>query len=121
MQLQIFIANLKVGVEIQNGCFLNESTITITVNSPKSIYASFSDRLTTNGLIPFRWLSNINPEWTNDFESASTNDFDNDGFSTKQEYWSGTDPIDNNSFLKINDIAINNNSLRSVSGKAHRS
>jgi CubicO group peptidase (beta-lactamase class C family) len=41
---------------------------------------------------PVWWLANANPAWTNDLEAAATNDQDNDGLFTWQEYIAGTHP-----------------------------
>jgi hypothetical protein len=62
---------------------------------------------TTIGAVPYVWLAS----WTNDFENAVTNDWDRDGFTTLQEYWSGTDPMDSNSFFRIDSIINNGTNL----------
>ena len=82
------------------------------VNDLGAVWASPSWRFTTTGtfvpagyttnhLVPHTWLQTQSPDWANDFEAAATNDPDEDGFSTWEEYWSGTDPRDGDSFLKI--------------------
>jgi dienelactone hydrolase len=59
---------------------------------------------TTNGSVPHVWLEAQNPAWTNDYEVAVRSDPDGDGFSTLEEYWSGTDPQEGESCLKIDEI-----------------
>lgn len=63
-----------------------------------------SQAVTTNHSVPHAWLASIYPDWTNDYEAAATNDYDNDGFSTWEEYWCGTNPTNGNSFLKIDAV-----------------
>jgi Bacterial Ig domain len=66
---------------------------------------------TTNHAVPHAWLSTINPSWSTNLEAAVLADPDNDGFATWQEYWSGTDPQDSNSCLKIDSILFNGTNL----------
>ena len=81
-------------------------------NENGHVWASPSWSLTTPGVavrtvnhaVPYSWLASQNMAWTNDYEAAATNDPDGDGFSTWQEYWSGTDPLGSNSFLKIETV-----------------
>jgi hypothetical protein len=61
---------------------------------------------TALGSVPHTWLSSINPNWSTNYEAAVTNDVDGDGFATWQEYWSGTDPQNSNSFLRIDSVAL---------------
>jgi hypothetical protein len=61
---------------------------------------------TVNHDVPHSWLSGIDLAWTNDYESAALADPDGDGFATWQEYWSGTDPLNNASFLKLDSLEI---------------
>jgi hypothetical protein len=60
--------------------------------------------VTTNHSVPHIWLDSIDPSWSNDYEAAVTNDPDGDGFSTWQEYWSGTDPTNASSRLGIESL-----------------
>jgi M6 family metalloprotease-like protein len=62
--------------------------------------------VTTNHSVPHAWLSAINTNWSANYEAAVTNDVDGDGYATWQEYWSGTDPQDSNSFLRIDSIGF---------------
>jgi VCBS repeat-containing protein len=64
---------------------------------------------TTNYSVPHAWLANWS--WTNGYESAALADQDGDGYSTWQEYWSGTDPLDSSSFLKIDSIGFSGTNL----------
>jgi hypothetical protein len=63
--------------------------------------------VTVNHAVPHAWLSSINPSWSTNYEAAVMSDPDGDGFTTWQEYWSGTDPLDNSSCLKIDSIEMN--------------
>ena len=60
--------------------------------------------ITENHAVPLGWLSNQNAAWSSDYEAAALADPDGDGIPTWQEYWSGTDPMDSNSFLKIDTV-----------------
>jgi Divergent InlB B-repeat domain/Bacterial Ig domain len=62
--------------------------------------------VTVNHAVPYAWLAARNALWSNDYEAAVTNDVDGDGFTTWQEYWSGTDPVNSNSFLRIDSVAL---------------
>jgi hypothetical protein len=68
-------------------------------------------QFTVNHLVPHAWLSGINASWSANYEAAVTNDPDGDGFATWQEYWSGTDPQNSNSFLKIDSISLSGSNL----------
>jgi beta-glucanase (GH16 family) len=85
----------------------------LTVSDPN---ASTSDDMvitvlqtgfTAIGAVPYVWLAT----WTNNFEVTVTNDWDSDGFTTVQEYWSGTDPMNSNSFFSIDSIINNGTNL----------
>jgi hypothetical protein len=67
--------------------------------------------VTTNHAVPHAWLSAINSNWSANYEAVVTNDVDGDGFATWQEYWSGTDPQDSNSFLRIDSITFSGTNL----------
>jgi hypothetical protein len=64
------------------------------------------DTVTVNHAVPYTWLITQNPAWTNDYEAAALDDHDNDGFTTWQEYWSGTDPQNSNSYLRIESVTF---------------
>jgi hypothetical protein len=67
--------------------------------------------VTVNHAVPYAWLSAINPSWNTNYEAAALSDPDNDGYSTWEEYWSGTDPQDSNSFLRIDSIGFSGTDL----------
>ena len=67
----------------------------LLMDAPQSIQANFSALLATNGT-PQWWLAQYG--WTNDFDSAATNDYDNDGFFTWEEYIADTHPTNPESF-----------------------
>ena len=50
----------------------------------------------------------VDPEGAN---GGATDDFDGDGRTNEQEYWSDTDPADSNSFLQIQNLSINGATL----------
>jgi Family of unknown function (DUF6288)/Bacterial Ig domain/Divergent InlB B-repeat domain/Bacterial Ig-like domain/HEAT repeats len=77
--------------------------ITVTGGAPTAVTASHA--------VPYAWLSSINSNWSNDYEAAASNDVDGDGFTTWQEYWSGTDPQDSNSSLKIDSVELSGGNL----------
>lgn len=56
----------------------------------------------TNG-VPKAWLADHG--WTNDFDSAATNDADGDRVATWEEYYAGTDPNDGASFFQCLEIS----------------
>jgi hypothetical protein len=67
--------------------------------------------MTVNHAVPHAWLSSLNANWSTNYEAAALSDPDGDGFMTWQEYWSGTDPQDANSCLKIDAIEMSGNNL----------
>jgi hypothetical protein len=67
--------------------------------------------VTLNHAVPHAWLSAINTNWSANYEAVVTNDVDGDGFATWQEYWSGTNPQDSNSFLRIDSIEMSGSNL----------
>lgn len=97
-----------------NGAVMVGNQISIDVSGSKSISAVFQDGITATNAVPFEWLGGLNPAWTNDFEAAVTNDADADGFTTAEEYWSGTDPLSSNSFLRIDDVLLTATNVRLI-------
>lgn len=89
-----------------NGAVASGNQISFTVAGPRNITAAFKPRVTNTNAVPYEWLANQNSAWTNDFEAAAAGDTDSDGYTTAEEYWSGTDPQDSNSFLHIDAIQI---------------
>jgi hypothetical protein len=67
--------------------------------------------VTVNHAVPHAWLSGVNASWSTNYEAAAMSDPDGDGYSTWEEYWSGTDPQDSNSFLRIDSIVFNGTNL----------
>jgi len=73
------------------------SLVTITVGG--------SSAVTTNHGVSHAWLDAVSTNVVTDYEAAALADPDGDGFATWQEYWSGTDPQNRNSFLSIASIS----------------
>jgi len=46
------------------------------------------------------------PGASSDYEAAVTNDPDGDGFATWQEYWTGTNPDDPDSYFRLDGVRI---------------
>jgi len=93
--------NLDAGTDITVG-------VAVVVSN---INASLAVALTSNHSVPHTWLASRNPAWAGDYEAAVTNDADTDGFTTWQEYWCGTDPMNSNSCLKIDSIELSGTNL----------
>ncbi|HPR68116.1 MAG TPA: TIGR03790 family protein [Kiritimatiellia bacterium] len=68
----------------------------LLMDAPQTVQATFTALLATNGT-PQWWLAGHG--WTNDFDAAATNDVDEDGRFTWQEYVADTDPTNAASFL----------------------
>jgi hypothetical protein len=75
----------------------------IVMTGACSFAAGFAENLTPNTHTPEWWLADYG--WTNNFESAVTNDPDGDGVPSWQEYISDTSPTDGVSFLRLTGIA----------------
>jgi Bacterial Ig domain/Calx-beta domain len=82
-----------------------------TVTDEVVIRVNDVSAVTANHAVPHAWLSACNAGWSANYEAAVTNDVDGDGFATWQEYWSGTDPQDSNSCLKIDSIEMSGGNL----------
>ncbi len=65
-----------------------------------TIAAEFAPDLAANNT-PKWWLAQADPDWTNDFNAAATNDMDRDGLFTWQEYITGTDPTNHASAFRL--------------------
>lgn len=68
--------------------------------------------VTTNHSVPHAWLDSVATNAIVDYEGAVLDDPDHDGFSTWQEYWSGTDPYNSNSYLRIDAINLEGGNVR---------
>ena len=73
-----------------------------------------SQPATTNHSVPHTWLAEHDNSWSADYEAAAMTDHDGDGFTTWQEYWSGTDPTDAGSFLHFSDLQVDSMSARLI-------
>jgi hypothetical protein len=62
--------------------------------------------VTTNHSVPHAWLDTVSTNVITDYEAVALADPDGDGFTTWQEYWSGTDPVNSNSFLRIDSVTL---------------
>lgn len=90
--------------------FENNSNILVKIEKPKVIVANFNLLKTTNE-IPHIWFFLMNPKWTNNFEELENTDWDGDGFTISEEYFSGTNPNDINSYPHIENVSITNNNI----------
>jgi hypothetical protein len=86
-----------------NGASISSNTISFAVTAPRSVTAQFSPRLTVTNSVPYQWLADV-LGITNGFEAVVTDDPDGDQFTTAEEYWTGTDPMTNTSYLHIASI-----------------
>jgi hypothetical protein len=68
----------------------------LLMDAPQTVQATFTALLATNAT-PQWWLAQHG--WTNNFDAAATNDVDEDGRFTWQEYVADTDPTNAASFL----------------------
>lgn len=88
------------------------SVFAFTVTAPSDLTAVFKERLTASNSVPYSWLASVGI--TNDFENAVTNDPDGDSFTTAQEYWAGTDPTTNASYLNISHVEMTTTNFRLI-------
>lgn len=98
-----------------NETLIASNTLTLaSLTGPKTITAVFRDSITSSNAVPYAWLNTLSNTWTTveDFEAAATNDYDGDGFTTAQEYWSGTDPFSSESYLQIGDVDMAGGNIR---------
>jgi hypothetical protein len=78
---------------------ISNSTVT-NVTADHSLAARFAADLAPSHT-PKWWLAQANEAWTNDFTAAETNDADNDGMRTWEEYIAGTDPTNRASAMRL--------------------
>lgn len=81
-----------------NGCGMAGNVITAAMSQARSIAASFTAILATNG-VPQWWLAQNG--WTSDFDAVALLDSDGDGMKNWAEYAAGTDPNSAGSCLAI--------------------
>jgi hypothetical protein len=67
--------------------------------------------VTANHAVPHVWLDNLGLVVSNNYESAALADPDGDGLTTWEEYWTGTNPNDSDSFFKIDAITWSGSNL----------
>ena len=82
----------------------DEQMITITVTAQQE-------------LTPYQqWASDagVDPEGAN---GGTSDDYDGDGWTNEQEYWSDTDPADTNSFLHIQNVSFSGDTLNILMDK----
>jgi len=98
-----------------NGAAISATTNTISfeVKAKSSVTAVFDPKLTATNQVPYQWLNAV-LGITSGFEMAVTNDHDEDGFTTGEEYWCGTDPTNRNSLLQIDQVMITSTNVRLV-------
>jgi hypothetical protein len=87
----------------------NPAGFTYTWNNVRAsgtIAALFQRTRTITNSVPTEWLATAVPASTNNYEAAAAADPDLDGYTTAQEYWSGTDPLNNGSFLKFDSLEM---------------
>jgi hypothetical protein len=90
----------------------NNNIIYGIVNTPLVLSAVFKPDLEDGGT-PDWWLASYG--LTNDFASQETYDFDGDGFSSGQEYITGTDPTNIYSLFQLTSLSITTNDLNPYS------
>lgn len=95
-----------------NGSAIAANQISFSVDGGMAITAAFSDRVTVTNSVPYWWLAGL--DLTNDFEAVVTGDPDGDGFTTAEEYWSGTDPTNTASHLRIDQVVITSTNVQLV-------
>jgi len=87
-----------------NNTAIATNEISFDVDGARGITAVFGPRLTITNAVPYNWL--VDAGITSNFEQVVGNDPDGDGFTTGQEYWSGTNPDDPNSYLGIDSVSF---------------
>jgi hypothetical protein len=92
--------------------FMASNTAGVVWASPSWTFrTSVAPSVTTNYSVPHTWLEANVPGSTNDYEAAALDDPDNDGFDTWEEYWSGTDPQNSNSYLRIDSVTFDGTNI----------
>ena len=82
-----------------------DNPLQLLVDGPKSVTATYTETLTANTGTPHWWLAQIDPNYTNDFEAAATDNFEGDDFPNWEEYLAKLDPtvIDTRDILNVVD------------------
>ncbi len=87
-----------------NGASRTGAVITLPMNSPRSVCASFAPNLTPTHGVPEFWLASYG--FSGNFDAAAADDQDQDGMATWKEWRADTDPTDGDSLLQIAAIAF---------------
>ena len=77
--------------------------LSLLMNASQSVTANFAANVLTNTGTPEWWLAKYG--WTNDLDTAVTNDPDHDGTATWQEWIAGTDPTNRLSVLSVTNLS----------------
>ena len=83
--------------------------LALLMDRPKAVTALFAENITANTSTPEWWLAQYG--WTNNFQSAATNDLDGDGMPAWAEYIADTNPTNAASHLAIVDLSIVSNQV----------
>ena len=84
--------------------------LNLLMDRPKAVTPLFAENVTANTSTPEWWLAQYG--WTNNFESAATNDADGDGMSNWQEYIADTNPTNALSCFYI--VSVSNSTSLAV-------
>jgi hypothetical protein len=90
---------------LPSGYATNNPACNLSVTNPLSIYASFTPKVTTNG-IPHTWLTQYGI--TNKTDSVETQNNDGDSMNNLEEYIADTNPTNKNSRFVIGLTASGN-------------
>ncbi len=90
------------------GAEIDESIISFTMDSPRSVSASFDVTLTPSHNVPETWLASYG--FKGDMEAAAESDQDGDTMASWKEWRCDTDPTDINSLLKISALTTTSDS-----------
>jgi Bacterial Ig domain/Calx-beta domain len=97
-------SNFYVGLAV--AAYNSAELCTVEFDNVSTTFQEPPPPVTVNHAVPHAWLSAINPSWSTNYEAAAMSDLDGDGFTTWQEYWGGTDPVNSNSFLRIESVTF---------------
>ena len=88
------------------------------MDRPKAVTAVFAENVTANTSTPECWLAQYG--WTNNFESAATNDADGDGIPAWAEYIADTNPTNALSYFHILNVSKSTGLAMSYPSSASR-